>query len=222
MRMSRKNWLIALLIITLTSAAGYTVYWLLHSDPQRNVTTPDDLSTQFTTARVVGRFKGERQWSIEAQAMQDYGDHMLMTNITNGIIYNENKEALNFKAGQATWQKTRDGRECNDLSLRGGVQIFRGGQMVLETAALDWNALQSQLSAPEKVSFKYEGSSAEAGQFVYNAATETVTLTNDVNLHLEDGSIVIVDGQVSYNLQTGEFSATGPSHLAPAPVTPPS
>ncbi len=208
-----------LILLTLLAflAAGVAVYLLLRSKPAPAAGAATDLSTQFSAAHVVGRWKGVRQWSIDARIMRDEGERMIMEGVERGVIYDGDREALTFQAGQAVWQKKRDGQDCNDLALTGGVTIAKDGKTVLKTDKLDWNAAETLLTAPGKVQFTYEGSTAEAAFLTYNAARETVSLAGDVLVHMADGSIMTVEGSVVYNLESGEIEAIGPTSISSGP-----
>lgn len=206
---------IIVLLTALLAALSYATWKLLYIVPSEEIQQPD-FSTQFSAARIVGRWKGERQWSLMARSLRDEGDVLLMEGIEQGSIYQGEKELFTFEASKATWQRRRDEKECNDLLLTGGVTIYQDGQPVLKTKQLQWEAASAQLTAPDPVEFTYQSNSLTAGKMMYDANLETITLQTDVQVLLNDGSLMKVDGKIVYNMQTGDFTASGPTHIVPA------
>lgn len=212
--------LVIIVLLTIAMlASGYAIWKFLAKKPSEKVQQPD-FSTQFSAARVVGRWKGERQWSLAARSLRDEGDLLVMEGIEQGVIYQGEKELFTFQASQATWQKRKDGQECNDLLLAGGVTVFQDDQPVLQTAQLQWQAAPAQLTAPDPVEFTYQGNSITAGKMIYDADQQTITLQTDVQVQLKDGSLMSVDGQIVYYMPTGEFTASGPTRIIPASPQP--
>lgn len=169
-----------------------------------------EFGTEFASARIVGRYKGQKQWMLEAAAMRDNGDTVVLEGIDKGIIYREDKEFVTFSAGRGLWEKKQRGLDSNDLLLEDNVVIYMDGLPVLRTSRLQWDADANVLDAPSEVFFEREGSRIYAEQMVMDARKQEVTLKGNIRLDMDDGSLMTVVGRLTYNLETGEFEASGP------------
>lgn len=212
MRREHRNRLImAGVLVLLGLAVGSTL--ILLGDEAIPVTdsklTP---TTEFSRPRVVGWSKGQRQWTLEARTMNDAGDAVTLEKIEHGVIYREEREFLTFNAGKAVWQKKVGSRDSSDLSLSGGVNVFQKGQLVMETARLEWKEATSLLVAPETVYFTYDGNKARASRLTLNSITEDVILEGDIDLTLQEGTLIAVQGRLIYNMKTGSFRVEGMQH----------
>jgi hypothetical protein len=63
--------------------------------------------------------------------------------------------------------------------------------------------------APQPVSFSYDGNSATATQMTFSAATEDLTLADDIQFTMKDGTRATIKGELFYNLKTKVFQVRG-------------
>jgi lipopolysaccharide export system protein LptC len=195
----------ALVLLTLVT---WSVLTLLREEPPPPKDVPVQ-GTEFAKPRLVGWSKGQRQWMVEAQAMNDSGNIVTLERIGRGVIYKDQDEYLTFTAGRGVWQKKVNDRDSSDLTLSGGVKVFKDGRSVFETTRLLWQEETSLLLAPEPVYFDYEGSTAEASRLTLNSVTEDVTLEGDIHFSLREGSRISVQGRLVYNIKSGAFQVEG-------------
>jgi hypothetical protein len=207
-REHRNRWIMAGVLVLVGLCAGSAL--LLLRDEAIPVTdTKLTQTTEFSRPRLVGWSKGQRQWSLEARTMNDAGNVVTLEKIEHGVIYRNEREFLTFNAGKAVWQKKVGSRDSSDLSLSEGVTVLQNGQPVMETAKLEWKEATSLLIAPETVYFTYDGSKARASRLTLNSVTEDVILEGDIDLALQDGTLIAVQGRLVYNMKTGSFRIEG-------------
>ena len=94
-----------------------------------------------------------------------------------------------------------DGRDSANLVLYEGVTVFEDGQLVMETSRLEWQEDDRLLIAPEAVYFIYDGSQARASRLILNSVTEDVVLEGEIDLSLRDGTLILVQGRLTYNMK---------------------
>ncbi|NLN18510.1 MAG: hypothetical protein GX162_04425 [Firmicutes bacterium] len=206
-REHRNRWIMAGVLVLVGLLASAT---LLLSDEGVTVMNPKQTpSTEFSRPRLVGWSKGQRQWSLEARTMNDADDVVTLEKIENGIIYRNERSFLTFEAGKAVWYKKVDGRDSANLVLYEGVTVFEDGQLVMETSRLEWQEDDRLLIAPEAVYFIYDGSQARASRLILNSVTEDVVLEGEIDLSLRDGTLILVQGRLTYNMKTGSFRVEG-------------
>jgi hypothetical protein len=211
-RKHRNAWIIAT-VLTLAGLLSGAAFLLLRDDADPVIEAPQVQTTEFSRPRLVGWSKGQRQWSLEAQTMNDSGDRVNLEGIERGIIYQQEEIFLTFKAGQALWNKRVGGRDSSDLTLYGGVTVFENDMPVMQTARLEWQEATGLLIAPETVHFTYDDSKARASRLTLNPATEDVILEGDIDLALQDGTLIAVEGRLIYNMKTGSFRVEGMQHF---------
>ncbi|MGI6082148.1 MAG: hypothetical protein ACOYEP_04675 [Limnochordia bacterium] len=206
-REHRNRWIMAGVLVLVGLIASSTL--LLHDEGVAVMNPKQTPSTEFSRPRLVGWSKGQRQWSLEARTMNDTDDVVTLEKIENGVIYRNERSFLTFEAGKAVWQKEVDGRDSADLILFEGVTVFEGGQLIMETSRLEWQEAEQVLVAPDTVYFIYDGSQARASRLVLNSVTEDVILEGDIDLSLRDGTLILVQGRLTYNMKTGSFRVEG-------------
>ncbi len=206
-REHRNRWIMAGVLVLVGLIASSTL--LLHDEGVAVMNPKQTPSTEFSRPRLVGWSKGQRQWSLEARTMNDTDDVVTLEKIENGVINRNERSFLTFEAGKAVWQKEVDGRDSADLILFEGVTVFEGGQLIMETSRLEWQEAEQVLVAPDTVYFIYDGSQARASRLVLNSVTEDVILEGDIDLSLRDGTLILVQGRLTYNMKTGSFRVEG-------------
>lgn len=155
------------------------VVWLLRTEEPQRVTTQstDTPATQFERPRLVGRYKGQVQWTFRAEMMESRGDEVIMHGLSDGVIYRDNQPYLNVTAATGIWhQKT------NDLSLSGEVVAWYKDQMEFRTERLFWEAEREILTAPDPVYLTGRDGSLQAQQLEAAVKEERVTLSGGVQV----------------------------------------
>lgn len=209
MEREQKNRLIAGGILVLLGLVATGILALLREQPVLTKETTVTQSTEFAKPRLVGWSKGQRQWMLVAETMHDSGDVVSLETIHEGVIYRADREYLAFQAGHGVWHKQQDSKDSSYLALSGGVTVFQQGESIFRTASLEWQDATGELHAPEQVHFSYQGNTATASSLTLNTVSEDVTLAGDVELCLDGGTRINVEGKLLYNLRTGNFQVLG-------------
>lgn len=201
--------LIAVVVLLSVTAAGRGIYRFLQEEPQATTQGSAALVTEFARPKLVGWLKGERQWTVSAQSMNDTGDTVTINQIEEGIIYREGQAYFTFQAEQGVWRKAQGPGQGDDLHLNGGVQVYKDHVRIFETDDLRWLGAEQMLHAPGAVRFEYEENKAVASSMSFNAVTEEVTLSDRIEITLADGTEISIHGRLIYNLKDKTFHIEG-------------
>lgn len=159
----KRRWLAVTAILAVLVVAIVAVLRLFGGEPPRR-TEERPASARFTRPVIVSSRQGVRQWSLEADVIEDVteGSRRLarITRITEGALYQDGDVTLRFTADEGVWDQS-----SGELELSGNVRFFRDDQeirarrMVVEVGAevmrflgdVEWHGESGTIRAEEAV-----------------------------------------------------------------------
>ena len=127
-----------LIVLSIIIVVALAFRWAT-GDPVSTGGEEAPLTTRFTAPRFVGYHKGERQWSLEAETVEELqeerGERVVrLMRVQDGILYRDGDIAMRFEAAEGLWRQG-----TNDLTLEGGVVFVNSDGMRFEdgTSALE-------------------------------------------------------------------------------------
>ena len=108
-------------------------------------------TTRFVSPRFVGYHKGERQWSLEADSIEEAeaeeGESVVVVQrVRNGVLYRDGEEVMRFEAQSGLWRPN-----SADLTLEGDVVFENSDGLRFTSQQVHWNADTEVLSSPGQV-----------------------------------------------------------------------
>lgn len=147
--------------------------------------TEADSRPRLIATRVVGRRQGERQFELEAGAIGDDGDWVVLENIENGLLYRDGDVFVSFAAEGGRWH-----RPTNNLELYGNVHLHYDERVTMRTERLQWMAEREVVVSDEPVELSIDGDTVRALSMEANLDDERVQLEGDVRIVRPSGDRV--------------------------------
>jgi hypothetical protein len=146
-------------------------------------------------AKVIGRYKGKRQWQITARSMQVSSEKITQfQDIIGGAVYHEEDPYLHFTADSGFWYV-----ENNDFELKGNIIAFNPeGAEIFRTSRVLWQAQDEVLLAPNRVW-------AQWGELIFQGDELQALIGEDVvflqgNVNLTGPWYEVITQEVQYDL----------------------
>lgn len=146
---------------------------------------------------------GVRKWRLKVDVLREFGERVHLEGITEGILYREGDEGLRFSADRGEYDTS-----TGDLELSGNVQVERGGEPLLATESLRWEASTERITTGA-VELWYEGDRIVAGQLEGDLPEGTLWFRENVRLIARSGMTIRATGGIEYHLEEGLRGATG-------------
>ncbi|MGI6037746.1 MAG: LPS export ABC transporter periplasmic protein LptC [Limnochordia bacterium] len=186
--------------------------WALLAPPdddlvEPSVPTETDPTVGLTTARVVGRHQGRRQWELTAAQMEVEEPITYFQGIQGGTIYHDNAPYLDFRAAGGRWNMER-----NDFILQGSVKAFDlEGQEIMQTDELAWDGPGEVLVAPQGIWIRW-GELILQGDF-FQALLGEDRVEIEGNVVLEGAAYRAWARSLVYNLEEEQVTLRGPGRV---------
>lgn len=166
-----------------------------------------DVRPRLTATRVVGRRQGERQFELDAGAIGDDDDWVLLEQIENGLLYRDGGIFVAFQANAGRWH-----RPSNNLLLSGNVILEYDERVNIRTEQLEWRGATELVIAPGSVHLTIDGDSVTAASMEADLDKERVRLEGDVRITRESGDRVAM-ATVVYWLAEDRLEGFGKGQL---------
>ena len=168
--------------------------WLLASEePAPAPAAQPPPPAEFTATHLVGRYRGEKQWSFRTDRMVARGDVVELKGLHDGVIYREGKPYLTVEAPEGIWYQN-----TNDLDLLGGVRVTYRDEMEFVTERLRWQAAAQRLVVPGPVTFRNRDGRMQAGRLEAAVQQQTVTLAGGVRVEWTNGLVWTMEQMTYY------------------------
>lgn len=190
-----------------------TVRWILGSPEPAGVDVT--ATTRFVSPRFVGYHKGERQWQLEADAIEEAetegGEAVVQVQrVKNGVLYRDGEEVMRFEAQTGLWRPN-----SADLTLAGDVVFLNRDGLRFTSQEVHWNADREELTSPGQVHITYKDQEFVADRLHADVKADRYEFAGNVQWKSEAGGLVRARSAVySDKAGTLEFlGLEGPARL---------
>lgn len=178
----RTLFLFAVVLLAISGA----LFWSFRTPSAPDRSQTETHRTRFTNPHFVGYHEGVRQWSLEANLIEEDGPDnpgvLLLREITQGVLYREGEEYLTFHADRGVWRPER-----SQLELEGDVRFHEDGELLLSSEKVMWYGSDERLVSPVRVLAYYDGQRVEADRLEVESVEDTVKLSGNVLWTNPDG-----------------------------------
>lgn len=194
------------LALSILIVAVLVVRWILDG-PQlagEDVAT----TTRFVSPRFVGYHKGERQWQLEADAIEeatgDGGEAVVhVRRVQNGILYRDGEEVMRFEAREGLWRPN-----SADLVLSGEVVFQNRDGLRFTSQEVHWNADREELTSPGQVYITYKDQAFVADRLHADVKGDRYEFSGNVRWTSDAGGLVRA-GSAVYSDKAGTLEFLG-------------
>lgn len=181
-----KAWRKGLVLVGTLVAIALALYWAFGPGHQPPESLGDGGRTRFSRPHFVGYQGGVRQWSLQAESIEEAGADqpgvLLMEDIKEGVLYRDGEVHLTFHARRGIW-KSDEG----ELELEGDVVFYDEGVHLLSAEKVLWDSNEEQITVPVRVYATLGGDEVEADFLEARLAEERVELRGNVFWTTKEG-----------------------------------